>query len=619
MNIGVFDHGWWQTACQSLGHDYVSLPVSQHASGNVYAADLATRIATSDAVATKLQNSQPVDYLLDNGGTGLLFRTDDGSTPTLTPFHETQDKILVSHFIDPLVTAFQGLGWEEVWQSLGSASWVKAVWDLAQVAELQRFGVPSVVHLPMAAPDRTYNTAPLDGDAQKPIASFIGAQNTSYFKPNQIAPTNSLLAGVLAHALRSDLPNAIFFDAYFDIYGLDTLPTANDTAQIWVNKVLSYFNAKLFYNAQMCLRNRDRFVIFLKRKLGDSFFVAGRGWDEAYGLSTHKPFDSVDDYFNHFREVAININLVNGNAETGLNMRHYEITAAGGFMLCYEQPELASHFEVGKECVSFNSEQDLLDKIQYYIQHPNERTAIALAGQRRTLSRHLHSHRLATLLDMLNPKPLPVEYSQTNFNDDIKSLLPNANVILDCGANVGQMAESFRNLYPNAKIFSFEPVTSVFKKLAAKCNAIGVEPIKAAVGDHDGKDWINLTSSDEANSMLGFEPGNPCERWTKVVGREEIDVCTLDRWCETNNIKPAQVDLVKLDIQGGEIKALQGAEKLLKEASAVYLEVSFVPMYKESPLFADVEDFLTQRGYRRHAIYPSDQPHNWGDALYVKI
>ncbi len=619
MNIGVFDHGWWRSACQALGHDCVSLPVSQHVSGNVYAADLAARIATSSTVANKLQESQPVDYLLDNGGTGLLYQTDDGRTPTLRPLHEVQGKILVSHFIDPLVTAFQGLDWREVWQSLGSGSWVKAVWDLAQVAELQRFGVPSVVHLPMAAPDRVYNTTPIDASSQKPIASFVGAQNTTYFRPNQVAPTSSLLAGTLAHSLRSGFPHAIFFDAYFDMYGLDSMPTSNDTAETWANKVLGYFNAKLFYNAQMCIRNRDRFVIFMKRKLGDSFFLAGRGWSEAYGLSASQPFASVDDYFNHFREVAININLVNGNAETGLNMRHFEITAAGGFMLCYEQPELASHFEVGKECVSFSNEQDLLDKIQYYMDHPDERAAIALAGQQRTLSQHLHSHRLATLLALLAPKPLPVEYSATNFSDDLKSLLPDAKVILDCGANVGQMAESFRNLYPNAKIFSFEPVTAVFEKLSAKCSSLNVEPIKVAVGDHDGKDWINLTSSDQANSMLGFEPGNPCEQWTKVVGREQIDVCTLDHWCEANDIKPAQVDLVKLDVQGGEIKALQGAEKLLKEASAVYLEVSFVPMYKESPLFADVEGFLTKRGYRRHAIYPSDQPHHWGDALYVKV
>ncbi len=118
--------------------------------------------------------------------------------------------------------------------------------------------------------------------------------------------------------------------------------------------------------------------------------------------------------------------------------------------------------------------------------------------------------------------------------------------------------------------------------------------------------------------MLGFQEGNPCAKWTRIVGREEIDVCTLDRWCQENGIDPKRVDIVKLDVQGAELQALYGARTLLETAKVVYLEVSFVPIYKGSPLFGEIDSFLTECGYRRHAIYPSDQPHNWADALYVK-
>ncbi len=117
---------------------------------------------------------------------------------------------------------------------------------------------------------------------------------------------------------------------------------------------------------------RDRFVIFLKRKLGDQFHLAGTGWDRAYGLPAAGPLPTVEEYFAHFREAAINLNLVNGNGETGLNMRHFEITAAGGFMLCYQQPELDKCFEVGKECITFRNEQDLLEKIRYYLGRPDD-------------------------------------------------------------------------------------------------------------------------------------------------------------------------------------------------------------------------------------------------------
>lgn len=130
---------------------------------------------------------------------------------------------------------------------------------------------------------------------------------------------------------------------------------------------------------------------------------------------------------------------------------------------------------------------------------------------------------------------------------------------------------------------------------------------------------INLTASDEANSLLDFQEGNPCAEWTRVVDREEVEVCTLDRWCQDNDIDPKRVNILKLDVQGAELQALYGARKLLETTKVVYLEVSFVPIYKDIPLFGEIDGFLRECGYRRHAIYPSDQPQNWADALYVKV
>ncbi|MGB2987908.1 MAG: FkbM family methyltransferase [Phycisphaerae bacterium] len=618
MRIGVFSHGWWKGACEALSREVVELPVADHPSGNAYTADLAARITNGSATVGILGN-HPVDLLVDNGGTGLGFIRPTTGGDDLKLAHEIAGKPLCSHFIDPIVTALQGLAWPAIWQCLQSQSWVKAVWDRAQAVELQRFGVPSVIHLPMAAQNRAYDTRPLDASKCRPIVSFVGGQNTSYFAPNTNVPTSSLLAGTLTQAVRGDLPDASFYDIYHESHGLGEPVTPSDSVETQIQKTLAYFNAKLFYNAGLCIRNRDRFVIFLKRKLGDTFHLVGSRWDSVYGLTTAPRLETADAYFNHFREAAINLNLVNGNAETGLNMRHFEITAAGGFMLCYHQPEIDEHFEVGKECVVFRSEADLLEKIKYYLSHPKERTEIAAAGQRRTLSQHLYSHRLQSLLQIVQAKPLPVEYSTTKRWDDFKLLMPDPAVVLDCGANVGQTAGSFRHLYPKAEIYSFEPVTSVFGELRKRCDELKVHAVKKAVGDRDGKAVINLTASDEANSLLGFQEGNPCAEWTRVVDREEVEVCTLDRWCQDNDIDPKRVDILKLDVQGAELQALYGARKLLETTKVVYLEVSFVPIYKDIPLFGEIDGFLRECGYRRYAIYPSDQPQNWADALYVKV
>lgn len=618
LKIGVFQHGWWEGACRALTHDVVLLPVALPPGGNAYAADLAARVQNGTVVASTLRD-QPVDLLLDNGATGLGFVRGSAGGDDLQIAHETSGVVLCSHFIDPLTTVFQGLDWRIAWQCLQSQSWVKAVWDRAQVAELTRFGAPNVMHLPMAAPDRIYDTRPLDPSKCQDVVSFVGGQNTNYFSQNVTVPTTSLFAGVMAHAIRADLPGLTFCEIYHDTYGIGEPPKDEDDLATRADKVMTYFNAKLFYHASLCLRNRDRFVIFLKRQLGDKFYLVGTGWDTAYGLSTAPRFETSDAYFNHFREAAINLNLVNGNAETGLNMRHYEITAAGGFLLCYEQPELGEHFEIGKECAVFRNESDLLDKIEYYLANPEERVAIAQAGQQRTLNHHLYRHRLQTVLQAIQPGPPPVEYATTKLWDDVKSLLPEADIVLDCGANIGQMARSFRNTYPGAEIYSFEPVRSVFEQLRKTCEEVNAHAVRKAVADRDGTATINLTASAEANSLLDFQEGNPCAKWTRVVGRETVEVCSLDRWCRDNDIDTRRVDLVKLDVQGAELQALKGAPALLETARLIYLEVSFVPIYKDCPLFGEIDGFLKAAGYRRHAVYPSDQPKHWGDALYVKI
>ena len=615
--LGIFGQGWWADASRAGGHEVVDLPTATHDNVNPYAADIGARVRAGREAIDHLQGNA-VDMLVDNGGVGLAFVPDDANPDRFKPVHEAIDRVWCSHFVDPIVVALQGISWGEAWQCLQSRTWIKAVWDRAQAIELHKFGVPSVIHMPMAAPDREYDTTPLDPKNVEPVVSFIGGQNTNYFNANVNVPTKQLLPGILAQAAHSDLPQVNFYEAYHDVYGIGTPIQPGDDVQTQIHKTMAYFNAKLFYNACNCIRNRDRFIIFLSRVLGDQFRLIGTGWDEAYGIKAAAPIPSAEAYFDRFRQAAVNINLVNGNSETGLNMRHFEITAAGGFMLCYDQPELAEHFEIGTECDVFRNEQEMLEKIQYYLAHPKERCEIAFAGQQRTLKNHLYSHRLQALFDGITVGPLPVTYSTSNAWTDIKAVASKPKVLLDCGANTGQTATQMRQAFPGAQIFSFEPVSAIFDKLKETCAQIDVTPVKKAVTDRNGRQRMHLTAYHEANSLLDFEEGNPCAKWNQEVGAEEVEVCTLDQWCKDSDVDPTSVGLLKMDVQGAELQALQGATTLLEAGVPVYLEVSFVPIYKNAPLCQDIEGFLTGYGYTRHGIYPSDQPHHWGDALYTK-
>src|SRR5690606_35873068 len=56
-------------------------------------------------------------------------------------------------------------------------------------------------------------------------------------------------------------------------------------------------------------------------------------------------------------------------------------------------------------------------------------------------------------------------------------------------------------------------------------------------------------------------------------------------------------DYLHMDVQGAELMCLQGAEKLLDKVLVVHAEVLFLEMYKNQPLFSEVEIFLRKKGF----------------------
>lgn len=408
MKVGVFVEGQYTETWRNQDHDIVELPVARNAAGSAYDADLAARMVNGAATIARLAD-HPIDMFADVNGFGLGFVGDAPDGADLRIAHEAAKKPLFSHFVDSVPTVFGGLGWAEVWQALTSRFWIKAVADRAHVYELESLGVPQVVQLSASAPDLPYVTEPLDQSAMRPVVSYVGTRKRDCFATDGDIKASELLPATLAHAVRADMPGTAFFDAYHDLYEIAAAPAPDDDVRAKVRKVSEYFNAKKFFLAGLGLRERDRFVLFCHRKLGDVFRLMGTGWQEAYGLNCAPP-PTGDAFVTHLRESAINLNFGDGATEQGLNRRHFEITAAGGFMLCHDQPDVGEHFDVGVECAVFRDEVDLLDKVRYYLEHHKERAAIALAGQKRTLSQHLHSHRVRALMEMAAGmmRPLPV-------------------------------------------------------------------------------------------------------------------------------------------------------------------------------------------------------------------
>lgn len=79
----------------------------------------------------------------------------------------------------------------------------------------------------------------------------------------------------------------------------------------------------------------------------------------------------------------INLNFTSKPIKTGLPLRIFDILGCGGFLITNYQEQLQEHFEIGKELVVYESREDLLEKVEYYLHHDAQRCEIARRGYER--------------------------------------------------------------------------------------------------------------------------------------------------------------------------------------------------------------------------------------------
>ncbi len=81
------------------------------------------------------------------------------------------------------------------------------------------------------------------------------------------------------------------------------------------------------------------------------------------------------------------------------------------------------------------------------------------------------------------------------------------------------------------------------------------------------------------------------------------------------------VDLIKIDIQGAELDALKGADRLLDSVAMVYSEIQFHPNYEGACLLDEVWSHLRTKGFSLFQLYSTWGSSNGqlvqGDALFI--
>lgn len=85
----------------------------------------------------------------------------------------------------------------------------------------------------------------------------------------------------------------------------------------------------------------------------------------------------------------------------GMNLRSFEITGCGSFLLSDKVGGMEDAFKIGREIVCYQNEEELVELVEYYLNNPEERMKIAKRGQERAYRDHTYEKRMMRILSVV--------------------------------------------------------------------------------------------------------------------------------------------------------------------------------------------------------------------------
>lgn len=99
-----------------------------------------------------------------------------------------------------------------------------------------------------------------------------------------------------------------------------------------------------------------------------------------------------------FHDSTINLNMTSKPIRSGIPLRIWDILGCGGFTITNYQAEIPEYFTPGEDIEVYESEEDLINKCHYYLDHPHRAKEIAQNAYENVSQNHTYQHRMETLL-----------------------------------------------------------------------------------------------------------------------------------------------------------------------------------------------------------------------------
>lgn len=278
--------------------------------------------------------------------------------------------------------------------------------DYAQYLEFQPKNPAGIFYLPLAADVEHYDSViktitPADKRFAADVA-FVGSLYSEKSPYNRADKLPAHLKGYLDGVMNSQLKvygynflRDVLTQAHVDEYKKNAafflFPEKTDKNEIafLADGILGYRVAEL---------ERERLLGLLSEHVNVDLYTASdtKNLPKVHNRGTATTLTEMPKIFHLSK---INLNFTIKPIRTGLPLRIWDIMGCGGFVLTNYQEEISEYFEVGKDIEVFGSEEELIEKVRYYLEHEEERAAIARNGYMKVKEHHTWEKRMELVLE----------------------------------------------------------------------------------------------------------------------------------------------------------------------------------------------------------------------------
>ncbi len=287
------------------------------------------------------------------------------------------------------------------------------MFDSKEYEIFKKGGINTVEYLPLAASTRRLDLLVSDNSLTEKCSadiSFVGSLYTERIQYyDKIAPkldpyTLGYLDGLIRAQLRvygyNFVEECLTPEVVENIQKASNIYPHPDSAE-----TPEYLYANYIINRKITIIERQELLTLIGSRYPVKLFTYNKNSSFAPpGVENMGPADYFLEMPYVFKLSKINLNITLRSIQNAIPLRAYDIMGAGGFLLSNYQTDLVRHFVPGEDFVYFEDRNDLMEKIEYYLSHDEERMEIARNAHGKIQREHTFDIRVGQIIELVRTK-----------------------------------------------------------------------------------------------------------------------------------------------------------------------------------------------------------------------